>query len=162
MVTELDVLKKHIEELTKKTEAMKQTPEWEEYSKLKTEFDGFISHMRRRRVDKLYTYVSELIRDAGSHDVKTRRPAEDKIEEWLERLDTHRDKLYSNGLKKGYIACESNVLDLLWEMFSKYGLKSDYSDTFTDVAYTLNIYTMERYSGQGEYGYHIHKLTQVL
>lgn len=162
MSIDLDNLKKHIEELNKKTEAMMQTPEWEEYAKLKTDFDGFVAHMRRRRVDKLYTYVSELIRDAGSHDVKTRRPAEDKIEEWLERLDTHRDKLYSNGLKKGYIDCESNVLDLLFEMFSKYGKKSDYNDTFTNAAYTINIYTMEMYSGQGDYGYHIHKLTQVL
>ncbi len=162
MSIDLDNLKKHIEELNKKTEAMMQTPEWEEYAKLKTDFDGFVAHMKRRRVDKLYTYVSGLIRDAGSHDVKTRRPAEDKIEEWLERLDTHRDKLYGNGLKKGYIASESNVLDLLFEMFSKYGKKSDYNDTFTNAAYTINIYTMEMYSGQGEYGYHIHKLTQVL
>ena len=162
MSIDLDNLKKHIEELNKKTEAMMQTPEWEEYSKLKTEFDGFVSHMKQRRIDKLYTYVIGLINDSSSYEVKVRRPAEDKIEEWLERLDGHRSNLYRNGLKKGYIACESNVLDLLWEMFSKYGLKSDYSDTFTDAAYTLNIYTMERYSGQGEYGYHIHKLTQVL
>jgi hypothetical protein len=162
MSIDLDNLKKHIEELNKKTEAVMQTPEWEEYAKLKTDFDGFVAHMKRRRVDKLYTYVSELIRDAGSHDVKTRRPAEDKIEEWLERLDGHRSNLYRNGLRKGYIACESNVLDLLWEMFCTYGIKSDFKDTFTDAAYTKYIYTMERYSGQGEYGYHIHKLIQVL
>lgn len=162
MSMDLETLRKHIEELQKKTETMKQIPEWEEYSKLKTEFDGFVSHMRQQKVDKLHRYVSDLIRDAGSHDVRIRRPAEDKIEEWLERLDTHRDKLYSIGLKKGYIACESNVLDLLWEMFCKYGKKSDFKDTFTDAAYTKYIYTMERYSGQGEYGYHIHKLIQVL
>ena len=54
------------------------------------------------------------------------------------------------------------ILDLLWEMFRKYGIKSDYNDVFTEMAYTINIYTMEMYSGQGEYGYHIHKLTQVL
>lgn len=162
MSLDLEKLKKHIEELNKKTEAIQQTPEWVEYTKLKTEFDGFISHMRDRKVDSLYRYVMNLINDLNSYDVKLRRPAEDKIEEWLERLDTHRDKLYSNGLKKGYIACESNVLDLLWDMFYKYGVKSEYNDTFTDVAYTIDIYTMERYSGQGEYGYHIYKLTQVL
>ena len=162
MSMDLETLRKHIEVLQKKTEAMMQTPEWEEYSKLKTDFDGFVSHMKQRRIDKLYTYVIGLIHDSSSYEVKVRRPAVDKIDEWLERLDGHRINLYRNGLRKGYIACESNVLDLLWEMFSKYGLKSDYSDTFTDAAYTLNIYTMERYSGQGEYGYHIHKLTQVL
>jgi hypothetical protein len=162
MVTDLEALKKHIEELKKKTEVVMQTPEWEEYAKLKTDFDGFVSHMKQRRIDKLYTYVIGLIHDSSSYEVKVRRPAEDKIEEWLERLDTHRDKLYSNGLKKGHIDCESNVLDLLFEMFSKYGKKSDYTDTFTNAAYTLNIYTMEMYSGQGDYGYHIYKLTQVL
>ena len=162
MSMDLETLRKHIEELKKKTEAMMQTPEWEEFSKLKTEFDGFVSHMKQRRIDKLYTYVIGLINDSQSYDVKVRRPAEDKIEEWLERLDGHRSNLYRNGLKKGYIACESNVLDLLWEMFRKYGIKSDFKDTFTEMSYSINIYTMEMYSGQGEYGYHIHKLTQVL
>jgi len=162
MLVDMESLKKNIEELKKKTEAMMQTPEWEEYAKLKTEFEGFVSHMKQRRIDKLYTYVIGLINDSQSYDVKVRRPAEDKIEEWLERLDNHRSNLYRNGLKKGYIACESNVLDLLWEMFSKYGIKSDYNDAFTEMAYSINIYTMEMYSGQGEYGYHILKLTQVL
>ena len=55
MSIDLDNLKKHIEELNKKTEAVMQTPEWEEYAKLKTEFDGFVSHMKQRRIDKLYT-----------------------------------------------------------------------------------------------------------
>jgi len=162
MSMNLENLKKHIEELKKKTEAVMQTPEWEEFAKLKTEYSGFVAHMRQRKVDSLYTYVIKLIHDSKSYDVNIRRPAEDMIEDWLERLESHRHNLYRYGLKKGYIACESNVLDLLWEMVCKYGTKSEFNDEFTEMAYTFGIYTMERYSGQGEYGYHIYKLTQVL
>ena len=55
MEMNLENLKKHIEELKKKTEAVMQTPEWEEFAKLKTEYSGFVAHMRQRKVDSLYT-----------------------------------------------------------------------------------------------------------
>ena len=162
MSLNLENLKKHIDDVLKRKEAMEKTPEWKEYKELSLEYNGFISYMKDRRINKLYSYISKLIEDRSSYDPKVYIVAEEEINKWLERLKKHREKLYSIGINKGVIVCESNVMDLLWSVFYKKGLISNYRDIFTDEAFTIDIFTMERYTGQGEYGYHIYKLTQVL
>lgn len=146
-ITSLDKLKKALEETRKKVEFIRSTPEYAEYQIWLAEHERFKKFIDDKRMRKTISIINSLIEDTyGVHEING----------WLARLKKHNEKLSNNLFKRGIIHCESNVMQHVWDVFQKYGKEVILESMFGGEAYQLGNYTMQIYSGQGEYGYSIY------
>jgi hypothetical protein len=136
-------LLKRLEEYTKKVDAIRKLPEYADFEKLRDEHQAFCDFIYDKRLEKTYNFILKIIED-------------DKVDEWIERLNRQRKRLSDLAWKKRVTSCPSNVMDHIWDVFQKCGKESDFADMFTSGAYTIDKYTMECFCGQGECAYAIH------
>jgi len=146
---EKSVFLKALEESLNRFEAIKKLPEYQHYLDVKNSLDEFKEYIKQKRVDRIYSIIEKIaFRKFGNDEEK--RVIE--LEKWINRLVSQKNKLKDSYYKKGYSFCESNVMDLIWEVFLKYGEKLNHS-IFGDNAYVIGEYIMSAYDGQGEYTY---------
>lgn len=151
-------LMQEIKEIRKRVEFIRTLPEYDELIRLEDEFDRFSEHINDKRKAKTFELVEELTTETWGPDEDERV---DKLEHWLERLKNHRKKQSDLAFNRGYSYSETNVMDHIWEVFVKYGKKSDTHSEFTGASYSIGNYTMEIASGQGEYCYSIYFTTRI-
>jgi hypothetical protein len=149
-------LREHLKEVKKRMDAVKKLPEYDEYMELKKDFDEFKKFMNDKRVDKTYKFILNEV--MGKTPIIKK---EDETLVWLERIKKLERRLSDSKWKKGYTFCSSNIMDHVWEVFSKYGDETDVDSYFGTEAYRIGDYIMETYHGQGEYGYAIYTYNRI-
>ena len=142
----------HLEELSKRLDAVRKLPEYKMYTEYLAEFEGFCEFVNNKRIEKTFDFIKELISKDDDGEVK----------KWVQRLKDFEKKQSDLEWKRGYTFCASNVMDHLWEVFSTHGKESEVESMFGNSAFTIGGYKMEMYSGQGEYGYSIYAYTIIL
>ena len=142
-------LEKFFTELKKKVDFVRSLPMYDEYIKLKEEYEGFTETINNRREDKTFAFIKEFIGDPK------------KVEAWIERIKKLEKRLSDSEWKKGYSFCSSNIMDHVWEVVKKHGKETEVDSMFGNYAYSLGGYIMETYSGQGEYGYAIYTQKRI-
>lgn len=149
MISEKSDMLKEMKEISKKIDAVRQTPEWKEYIEKLELYEGFQDHIKKKRIDKTYDLIVDIFKD------------EDKVEEWVGRIKNLHTRLSESNWKRGYTFSSSNVMDFVWKVFVERGNEIQVDGFFTMGTYEIEGYYMEMYSGQGEYGYIIRKMKRI-
>jgi len=128
-------------------------PEYQDFLKYRKELEQWGEFVMDKRLERMQPLMNQLFGDALS-DGK-------ELTEWLKRIIKLEDRLSLIQRKKGYSFSTCNVMDLVWEYFKKYGEATKVEGMFGNEAYQIGQYTMEIYSGQGDYGYSINKPQRI-
>jgi len=136
-------LKKHLEDLNKRLDAVKSLPEWSEYLEKRDLYDGFIDSQREERIEKTYQLIIDIIENGN-------------VQEMVDKIKSFERKLSDIKWKQHVSFCSSNIMDHVFDVFKKYGTETEVGGEFSAEAYNIKGYTMEVYYGQGEYGYSIY------
>lgn len=147
-IDDREKLNERLEELGRKVEAIRKLPEYAEFEKLRDEHQAFCDFIHEKRLDRTHEFILQVIKDM-------------EVNEWIDRLKKQSNRLSDISWKKHVMPGPSNVMELMWDVFNKYGQESDFADMFTSGAYTIDKYTMECYCGQGECHYAIHEYKRI-
>ena len=140
-----------IEKHFAKVEKIHALPEYQDFLKYKKELDEWGEFVMAKRLERMIPLMETLF---GGHEFDKNT----ELTGWLERIKKLENRLSKIQRDKGCSFGSSNVMDLVWEFFKKYGeeVKNSHAEyMFGNEAYRIGKYTMELYSGQGEYGYSI-------
>lgn len=153
--SEKNDMMKALDEHMAKVEAIHALPEYQDFLKYREELEQWGEFVMVKRLERMHPLMSELFTGEGyKHD-------ETKLNEYLERIRKLEKRLSDSKFKKRETFCTSNIMDLVWEYFKKYGLKVEPSDIYDNDGFRLGNYTMTIYWGQGEYGYSISKPQRI-
>lgn len=139
-------LMKALDEHLKRVEAIHNLPAYQEFLKYKEELALFSQFIESKRRDKTKELILDLVQNRKDEEIKT----------WIERIKKLEKRLSDSAWKKHCSFCSSNIMDHVWEAFKEIGEETDVDDMFGNEAYKIGKFTMESYSGQGEYGYAIY------
>lgn len=139
-------LMKALDEHLKRVEAVRKLPAYQEFIKYKEELELFSKFIDSKRREKTKELILDLIQGRKDEEIKA----------WIERIKKLEKRLSDSEWKKGYSFCSSNIMDHVWETVKEIGEEVDVDDMFGNAAYKIGKFTMESYSGQGEYGYAIY------
>ena len=129
-------------------------PEYQEFLKYREELEQWGEFVMVKRLERMQPLMNELF--IGDEDED-----ETKLNEYLERIKKLEKRLKDIQWNNGTSFCSSNIMDLVWEYFKKYGSSVEVTGMFDLEAIRLGNYTMTIYSGQGEYGYSITKPQRI-
>lgn len=130
-------------------------PEYQQFLKYKKELEQWGGFVMAKRLERMHPLMNELfIGDEYKHD-------ETKLNEYLERIKKLEKRLSDTQFNNNSTFSSSNIMDLVWEYFKKYGSPVEVTGMFDHEAIRLGNYTMTIYSGQGEYGYSITKPQRI-
>ena len=139
---------KAIDNQLARIEKIHALPEYQDFLKYKKELDEWGEFVMAKRLERMIPLMNTLF---GGHEFDKNT----ELTGWLERIKKLENRLSKIQHDKGYSFGSSNVMDLVWEFFKKYGEEVKVESMFGESAYRIGKYTMELYSGQGEYGYSI-------
>lgn len=138
-----------------KIAAIRMLPEYQEYLSLKNEVDDFNKFFKKKRINRLYEYILELIDNDHDYNIKSNT----SFLEFIARIKKLETRLEQSAYKRSYTAghnfSSSNITKLLFDVFKKHGKKVKVFGMFSNCAYQIDVYTMEQYSGQGLTGYNL-------
>jgi len=146
---------KAIDEHFAKVKVIHALPEYQDFLKYREELEQWGEFVLVKRLERMQPLMEELfIGEPYKHD-------DTKLNELLERVKKMEKLLSDIQWKKHTSFSSSNVMDLVWEYFKKYGLPVEATEMFDNEAFRIGNYTMTTYSGQGEYGYSITKPQRI-
>lgn len=150
-----DKLFKAFHEHMAKVKAIHALPEYQEFLKYRTELEHWGEFVTVKRLERMKPLMDDILGVNASLNYK--KHDDTKLLELLGRVKQLESKLSIIQHKKGVSFCSSNIMDLVWEYFMKYGSPTNSDGMFDNASYIIGEYTMATYSGQGEYGYSITK-----
>jgi hypothetical protein len=146
---------KAIGEHLAKVKVIHALPEYQEFLKYREELEQWSEFVMVRRLERMQPLMEELFIGEGyKHD-------DTKLNEFIVRIKKLEKRLSDIQFNKSTTFCSSNIMDLVWEYFKKYGSPVEVTEMFDHEAFRLGNYIMTIYSGQGEYGYSITKPKRI-
>jgi len=151
-----DDMFKAVKEHLARVEIIHAMPEYQEFLKYSKEIEQFSEFLKVKRLERMKPLMDSLFinKGYGKHD-------DTKLIAMIERVKKLEKRLSDAKWKKHTSFCSSNIMDLVWEYFVKYGREVEIQSMFGSKAYRIGDYTMETYSGQGEYGYDISRPQRI-
>lgn len=146
MIDNKSDLMMELEKTIAKIEAIQRLPEYQQFLDYRKELGDWGEFIKNKRLQGMKPLMDTILGDGKL------------LETWISRIKTMEKRMSDIQWEKGCIGGEpSNVMNLVWEYFQKYGDPVGVVGMFDDESFVINGYTMTKYSGQGEYGYSITK-----
>jgi hypothetical protein len=137
-------LNRKLDEYFKRVEAIQKLPEYQKFIEYKNTVDAFNEFVAKHKREKTAEFLESFIKD------------EEAVVKWLERIKKLEKRLSDSAWKRHESFCSSNIMDHIWEVAQEIGEEVDVEGMFGGAAYRVGQFTIEHYSGQGEYGYSVY------
>lgn len=135
---------KALDEYFERVDAIRKLPEYQDFLKYREELEQFKDFIDSKRIEKTSDFIRSFIEN------------EKEVINWLERIKKLEKRLSDSAWKRHEPFCSSNIMDHVWKVVQKIGRPTDVESMFGNGAYTIGKFTVETYSGQGEYGYAVY------
>lgn len=136
--------KKALDEYFKKVDAIRKLPEYQDFLKYREECQQFAEFINEKRINKTHTFIKSFVEN------------EEVVINWLERVKKLEKRLGDSAWKRHESHSSSKIMDHIWEVAQKHGRRAEVESMFGNEAFIIGKFTIEVYSGQGEYGYAVY------
>mgnify|MGYP000436147847 CR=1 FL=1 len=145
-----DDMLKRIDEHFAKVKVIHALPEYQDFLKYRDELEKWGEYVLTKRLERMQPLMTDLF-GVGKY---AHEFDEEKLMVFLGRVKAMEKRMSQNH----HYSSPSNVMDLVWKYFVKYGVEIHDDD---GVAYKLGFYTMSAHSGQGETCYVLTKPQRI-